>query len=806
MFEILDNKVFMDSVHGYISVPKCFVKHIINTEMYQRLRNVDQTGMRILYPDAKHDRFGHSLGVYYLGCKAVDALLNNFSKDAYWKISSDNRTLLYWAKNKILFMLACLLHDIGHAPFSHALEEQILTNSGTDKDILSFKEELTKLICKKEKESEKIDIRHIKAAPHEQMGAKYIVENLGENLSAIYDELIEVDYPKTGESDFLFAENYDGKIVLSKDDIDADLCFIARMILGLKYTGYEPEKQIRNCFIELLNGNNFDVDKLDYILRDTKMSGIANINVDVERLLGAISIVTKTVYKNAYEFKKSFKDSTIYVLQNLKSQQRIHLSGKYKGSIKLFPNTKVEIKEGSIFEKLGSEETRATIKAINTIAYFSKDTEIYKDREPVKENENLKTIPWNNGEFFQYVIRNASIYKKSFGFEVCEDETIDLTLNGWCDIEITGNFKTKGVLKLSDEGKVEGNFEELVLLGNNLLDCVPDTNAYNEFSVGYKKQAMNVIANVLEARDYLYLWVYAHHKVVYYANYLIPVTAKFVFEKISEYQLPWNLTFEDMEYLDDYYVWSEIKKAYKMRLKGVKKDLCKELFSCKYKNSVYKSLAEYDLVFGNFSDDEKQEIKSYLIDQITEGFPYLNSNGRKNAGYIGKEFLDKLKSYAKNKGMLSISNVKNIVFVEATYKAKPINPYEILIIMGDNAVVMEEIPLLKDRCSLNQRNTTHYFYLYYEVEELQKEMIEIITNEMKILLRMYFGEYIRLDFDENKKDLETYEILEDKRKEVENRMKALTSFLLRDNRFDDLKRATEEDEFCEKLYQEYRIT
>ena len=129
MFDIKVTKTFMDSVHGYISVPKCFVENLIDTEYFQRLRNIDQTGMRILYPDAKHDRFGHSLGVFFLGQKAVDALLVNFLEDNYWNISSDNKKIVFWAKNKLLFLIACLLHDIGHTPFSHSLEEEIICNS-----------------------------------------------------------------------------------------------------------------------------------------------------------------------------------------------------------------------------------------------------------------------------------------------------------------------------------------------------------------------------------------------------------------------------------------------------------------------------------------------------------------------------------------------------------------------------------------------------------------------------------------------------------------------------------------------------
>lgn len=107
MFDVTPTKMFKDPVHGYINIPVCFVNNIIDTELFQRLRNIDQTGMKALYPNAKHDRFGHSLGVFHLGSKAVDVLLANFSSDIYWQIRSDSNRALFWAKNKLLFLLAC---------------------------------------------------------------------------------------------------------------------------------------------------------------------------------------------------------------------------------------------------------------------------------------------------------------------------------------------------------------------------------------------------------------------------------------------------------------------------------------------------------------------------------------------------------------------------------------------------------------------------------------------------------------------------------------------------------------------------
>ena len=181
MFDIPNTKTFMDSVHGYIAVPKCFVENIIDTDAFQRLRNIDQTGMKILYPNAKHDRFSHSLGVFHLGCKAADSLLENFSQDDYWNISSDSNSIIYWAKNKVLFLIACLLHDIGHAPFSHSLEQIILTNSNEDK-LLS-----QRLIERINKFENNYDVvTNIKASAHEKIGALYILDSLSDNIINIY--------------------------------------------------------------------------------------------------------------------------------------------------------------------------------------------------------------------------------------------------------------------------------------------------------------------------------------------------------------------------------------------------------------------------------------------------------------------------------------------------------------------------------------------------------------------------------------------------------------------------------------------
>lgn len=124
-------KIFRDNVHGYIRIPVDFVELFIDTEIFQRLRNIEQTGMRVLYPSARHDRFIHSLGTYYLGYKAFECFRDNVKKNSdkqsdlnrkHYYVFDDDKNERFWNKCKMLFHIACLLHDCGHAPFSHTLE------------------------------------------------------------------------------------------------------------------------------------------------------------------------------------------------------------------------------------------------------------------------------------------------------------------------------------------------------------------------------------------------------------------------------------------------------------------------------------------------------------------------------------------------------------------------------------------------------------------------------------------------------------------------------------------------------------
>ncbi len=109
-----DEKVFKDPVHGYIYVHDPLVWDLINTREMQRLRRIRQLGTTYFaYPGGDHSRFSHSLGVY----EVIRQMIQAFDRNNY-----------DWPRQySRLAMVSGLLHDVGHAPFSHALEKVMET-------------------------------------------------------------------------------------------------------------------------------------------------------------------------------------------------------------------------------------------------------------------------------------------------------------------------------------------------------------------------------------------------------------------------------------------------------------------------------------------------------------------------------------------------------------------------------------------------------------------------------------------------------------------------------------------------------
>lgn len=738
-------KIFKDSVHGYINVPTWYAKYLIDNAYFQRLRNIEQTGMRVLYPAAKHDRFSHSLGVFHLGQKAVEALRTDVDDNIF--------TSEEFKRYETLFLTACMLHDIGHTPFSHSLEDQILENSilrehqkgrRTKNDVKkTIGVRLAEIINENEAlyctanaiQQRKVEV--IKAASHEILGSYLIFDKFASAIKSLEE--------KHGiwNDETVFGD---------------DLCFIVRMIMGIKYEEFSPKRQARNCFIELLNGDNFDVDKLDYIVRDTQMSGIDNVVVDVERLLGALCVVTKTKHLNKVKLEKSdIENLTISQISNVRDGE-CEIDGNFKGIIKIRSGSEVEIKKGSKIEYFkGVEHDLAEVAYVkNDQAVFSAATSLKQDSDWVNAQPmtgyvgtvKLLIGKTNNQKFGVY-IENAEVKKD---LHIIAKSDLEIHIFGQGSIKIKGQFESIGSLKLFSCRKLCGSISVVEILGNTFekdftSSKTPSEHGYNTYSIGFKKQAINVIANVLEARNYLYLWVYAHHKVIYYANFLIPVITKEIAQHCGKGNSgfpSWELSYDNLDKLDDYYIWTAIKYVHSEGLPAkVKKeyaDLIEQLFSRVYNRSLYKSLAEFELVYDSFTAEQKLAALKKLQTQTDSTKPFLGEKKQKQflAGYLKSDAIaeinEQIKGIAADTGKpIPAINLSQVVYVVTEFKQKTLNPNSVYLDMIDEILPISQIPLLSGNHIVNNGAKEKYFYVYYkdDAAETSTEKTRFIKDAIK---------------------------------------------------------------------------
>ena len=118
-------KVFSDPIYGFIRIPNEQIFNLIAHSYFQRLRRIAQMGLSYLvYPGAHHTRFHHALGSMHLMHQVIQIL--RFKNVAITQ------------EEEMGLLTAILLHDIGHGPFSHAIEHIIVSGITHDEISLSF--------------------------------------------------------------------------------------------------------------------------------------------------------------------------------------------------------------------------------------------------------------------------------------------------------------------------------------------------------------------------------------------------------------------------------------------------------------------------------------------------------------------------------------------------------------------------------------------------------------------------------------------------------------------------------------------
>ena len=191
-----------------------------------------------------------------------------------------------------VYKLACLLHDVGHAPFSHTGENYYLKQG--------LRDELHKLLSKLINDPcflKEIENNSYKAAPHELMSAIIGIRYFGNFIHQKYKS------------------------------------FFARCIIGYKFSKKNIQNSIFNVFIELLNSNIIDVDKLDYLVRDAYMIGFETVNIDYERILTP-SIGNNATYAKQFEILFSFTKQAEYLFFS----EDDYYSGYYKSAVSVIEN------------------------------------------------------------------------------------------------------------------------------------------------------------------------------------------------------------------------------------------------------------------------------------------------------------------------------------------------------------------------------------------------------------------------------------------------------------------------------------
>ncbi len=361
----LGYKKIKDPIYGYIEIPTIYMTKIIDTATFQRLRRIIQTSYSPIYSSAVHNRFIHSLGVYHLGTIALNQLKCEI------KAKPELREVNLNEIGKI-FLIACLLHDVGHAPFSHTGENYYLDMQAAE---IKKYDKIHGQLCSLVKSSElKKDIPKAKnAAPHEIMSAILGIKKF-------------------------------------KELIGNDLEFFARCITGYRYSDNTGIKNIKNCFIELLNSKVIDVDKLDYLIRDSYFSGFGTVNIDYERLLKALTIYQEDgVYELAYyKGATSIIENVVYAHDLERKWLQSHPVILYEchllKHIMLFLNEQLQTDNAQLFSLKTIGEKGDKLKNDINLKLLSDDDIIYLAKNYFYDNEACK-------EYFDRSLRMHPLWK-----------------------------------------------------------------------------------------------------------------------------------------------------------------------------------------------------------------------------------------------------------------------------------------------------------------------------------------------------------------------------------------------------------
>ena len=400
MLDIKKDKIINDPIYGFVKLDKGIITDLIDHPYFQRLRKIAQLGLSYLvYPGAHHTRFDHAIGCMHLMNKAINQIRNKGHEITEAEAEG--------------LKIAILLHDIGHGPFSHALEHSIASN-----------------------------------IPHE-------------HLSLLFMQRLN--------------DQFNGKLSLAIEI----------------FKNKHPKQ-----FLYQLVSSQLDMDRLDYLKRDSFFTGVTEGNIGTERIINMLNVVNDKLVveeKGIYSIEKFLIARRLMYWQVYLHKTVVSAENML---IKVLQRAKELLNDGK--EINTNSYLREFLKNNYTINDFEKNTKLLNDFAELDDFDIYSSLKYwkNNSDFvlssLSKMILNRKLLKikvQNMAFTVSEIKSEIDTVKQYFNIT---KHESKYFIFSDKVSNSTYNVEKAninILMKNG--DVIDITSASGQFNIEALKKTIN---------------------------------------------------------------------------------------------------------------------------------------------------------------------------------------------------------------------------------------------------------------------------------------------------------------------------